>query len=223
MSLIPSKRQHHFRPLCHLYLFILVFIYLSHPACGAAWKMPPALHVGGNGPPETSPPFLGSWHSQGVGMLPYGQGLLCVASEMRQTWEKWGQDSLLSVGVSDTTRARSALFPRTGGSLAKFYGSFWMRLLLGTHLRVPCQRTCSSSFPSGPGGEESPCSSLATHQLLSEAIGARCLFGVVSPNCPMPLTWYSCKSRIWASSLLVLPGRHSQLLHCRLLVKDLAG
>lgn len=105
-------------------------------------------------------------------MLPYGQGLLCVASETRQTWEKWGQDPLLSVGVSDTTRGRSALFPRTGGSLAKFYGAFWMRLLLGTHLRVPC---------------------------------------------------HSCKSRIWASSLLVLPGRHSQLLHCRLLVKDLAG
>ncbi|KAL2302874.1 hypothetical protein Nmel_010327, partial [Mimus melanotis] len=47
-----------------------------------------------------------------------------------------------------------------------------MHLLLETHLRVPCQRTRPSSFPSGPGSEEPPCSwNTGNLWVFSEAIG----------------------------------------------------
>lgn len=77
MSLIPSKRQHHFRPLCHLYLFILVFIYPSHPACWAAREMPPALCVAGSDPPGSSPhPRVLAW-PRDVAAAPWPRIALC--------------------------------------------------------------------------------------------------------------------------------------------------
>lgn len=146
-----------------------------------------------------------------------------MAREMGQTWEMWGQDPFLSGFWTEPEPEVPSL--QGLGSLEKFCGAFWMYLLLGTHLRVHVKGHVHPLFHQGLR-VRSPHAhgTLATHQFFSEAIGARGFFFFgCSSNCPMPLTFYSYKRGIWVSSLLILPGRHSQLLHCRLLRKDMAG
>lgn len=223
MSLIASKRQHHFRPLCHLYLFILVFIYLSHPACGAAWRMPPALHVRAMAPLGPAP------YSWGPGIAKEWECHL-MAKDCSKWPGRWGRPGKCGVRTHfcqgfGCHQSQKCPLSKDWGSLEKFCGAFWMYLLLGTRLRVHVKGHAHPLFHQGLG-VRSPHAhrTLATHQFFSEAIGARVFFFFgCSSNCPMPLTFYSYKRGIWVSSLLILPGRHSQLLHCRLLRKDMAG
>lgn len=138
MSLIPSKRQHHFRPLCHLYLFILVFIYLSHPACGAAWRMPPALHAGGNGPPGTGPPIPGVLAQPRIRNVS-----LWPRTALSGQWDGANLENVgsgpISVRILDASRDRSALFPKTGGhwqnSMVPFGSIYSWGLIWGYHVK----------------------------------------------------------------------------------------
>ena len=111
----------------------------------------------------------------------------------------------ISARTSDTTRARSPLFPRTGKILWCLLGVF----APGDPFEGTVPRDMPILLPSGPGrvGARKPHAhgTLVSHQLFLQGIGAGSLFGAVSPSCPLPLIWYSCKSRIWASPLLALP------------------
>lgn len=73
---------------------------------------------------------------------------------MGQAWELWGQDPFLS-GFRMPPETEVSSFQGLGIS-GKILWCLLEHLFLGTHLKVPCQRTHSSSFPSGPGGRGTP-------------------------------------------------------------------
>lgn len=105
-----------------------------------------------------------------------------MASEMGQTWKMWGQDPFLS-GFWMPPEPEVPSFQRLGvtGKI------LWCLLdpftpedsFEGTMSKdMPCHCPCSS-FPSGPGGEEPPCSwKLATHQFFLRLLGQGIFLGL---------------------------------------------
>lgn len=154
MSLIPSKRQHHFRPLCHLYLFILVFIYPSHPACWAAREMPPALCMGGSDPPGSSPhPWVPSW-PRDVAVAPWPRAAQCWLAR----WDRSGKPGRTPPcpwlqTPPEPQVPRSQVLEVIGKILWCLLGAF---SLLGTFLSMPCQGHVHAPSIRTCGGRRKP-------------------------------------------------------------------
>lgn len=129
-----------------------------------------------------------------------------MANEMGQTWEMWGQDPFLS-GFWTPPEPEVSSFQGLGVT-----GKILWCLLDAFVPRIPAfegtmSKDTSTLFSIRAWGQRNlhAHGTLATHQFILRLLGQDVLRGC-SSNCLLPLTWYSSKRGIWASSLLVFPA-----------------